>query len=61
MRFSPLVLASMLTAVALMCGDGGPLATYASHEKVAAAFAKGGSLASGSDYSVGAPRHVVAG
>ena len=52
MRFSLLALASMLTAVLLMGGDGGPSVTYVSHEKVAAALANGGSLATGSDYIV---------
>jgi mannose-6-phosphate isomerase-like protein (cupin superfamily) len=42
----------MLTAVLLMGGDGGPSVTYVSHEKVAAALANGGSLATGSDYIV---------
>ena len=52
MRFSPLVLASLLTVASLAGGDGRPSATYINHEKVAAAVAKGGTLATGSDYIV---------
>ena len=52
MRFSLLVLASLLTAALSMAGDGVPPATYINHEKVAAAFAKGGTLATASDYVV---------
>jgi mannose-6-phosphate isomerase-like protein (cupin superfamily) len=61
MRFSLLLLAAMLTAITLMGGDGGPAVTYVSHEKVAAAFAKGGSLAAGADYSVGALHRSASG
>jgi hypothetical protein len=52
MRFSLLVLPSLLTAALLMGGDGAPSATYTNHEKVMAAFAKGGTLATASDYIV---------
>jgi mannose-6-phosphate isomerase-like protein (cupin superfamily) len=52
MRISLLVLASLLTAALLIGGDGAPSATYINHEKVAAAFAKGGTLATASDYIV---------
>jgi mannose-6-phosphate isomerase-like protein (cupin superfamily) len=61
MRFSLLLLASTLTAVLLMGGDGGSTVTYVSHEKVAEAFVKGGSLAAGSDYSVGALHRSASG
>ena len=49
-----LVLASVLTVALLMGGDGANTVTYVSHEKVTAAFVKGGGLAKGPDYSVGA-------
>jgi mannose-6-phosphate isomerase-like protein (cupin superfamily) len=51
----------MLTAVMLMGGDGGSSVTYVSHEQVAAAFVKGGGLAAGSGYSVGAMHRTSAG
>jgi mannose-6-phosphate isomerase-like protein (cupin superfamily) len=51
----------MLTAALLMGSDGVPTVTYVNHEKVAAAFAKGGGLAAGSDYSVGAMHRSAAG
>lgn len=54
MRLSLLVLALMLTSVMLVGGDGPSKVTYVSHDKVAAAFAQGGGLASGPNYSVGA-------
>ena len=52
MRLSLLVLTSLLTAALLMGGDGVPAATYINHEKVAVAFARGGTLATASDYIV---------
>jgi mannose-6-phosphate isomerase-like protein (cupin superfamily) len=52
MRLSLLVLVSLVTAALLTAGDGAPSATYINHEKVAAAFAKGGTLATASDYIV---------
>ena len=61
MRFSLLVLASILTAALLMGGDGAPKVIYVNHEKVAEAFVKGGGLASGADYSVGAMHRAAAG
>jgi mannose-6-phosphate isomerase-like protein (cupin superfamily) len=61
MKVSLLVLAGVLTAAMVMAGDGAPSVTYASHEKVAAAFVKGGGLAKGSDYSVGAMVRTAAG
>lgn len=61
MRISLLVLASILTAALLMGGDGASMVTYVSHEKVAAAFVKGGGLASGPDYSVGAMHRSASG
>ncbi len=61
MRFSLLVLASILTAALLMGGDGASTVTYVSHEKVAAAFVKGGGLASGPYYSVGAMHRTASG
>ena len=54
MKVSLLVLASVLTVALLMGGDGANTVTYVSHEKVTAAFVKGGGLAKGPDYSVGA-------
>jgi mannose-6-phosphate isomerase-like protein (cupin superfamily) len=53
-KLSIVVLASMLSSVLLLGGDGASKVTYVSHEKVAEAFAKGGGFANGSDYSVGA-------
>jgi mannose-6-phosphate isomerase-like protein (cupin superfamily) len=61
MRVSLLVLASILTAALLMAGDGASKVTYVNHEKVAEAFVKGGGLATGSGYSVGAMRRSAAG
>jgi mannose-6-phosphate isomerase-like protein (cupin superfamily) len=61
MKFSLLVLASMLMAVLLMGGDGPSPVTYVSHEKVAATFAQGGGLAAGPDYSVGAMHRSASG
>jgi mannose-6-phosphate isomerase-like protein (cupin superfamily) len=61
MKFSILILASMLAAALLMGGDGASTVTYVSHEKVAAAFVKGGGLASGQDYSVGAMHRSASG
>ena len=61
MKLSVLVLASILSAVLLMAGDGGSKVTYVSHDKVAAAFVKGGGLASGPDYSVGAMHRTSSG
>jgi mannose-6-phosphate isomerase-like protein (cupin superfamily) len=52
MRLSLLVLVSLVTAALLTAGDGAPSATYINHEKIAAAFAKGGTLATASDYIV---------
>jgi len=61
MRVSLLVLASILTAALLMAGDGAPKVTYVNHEKVAEAFVKGGGLATGPDYSVGAMHRSASG
>ena len=61
MRVSLLVLASILTAALLMGGDGASKVTYVNHEKVAEAFVKGGGLATGSDYSVGAMHRSASG
>jgi mannose-6-phosphate isomerase-like protein (cupin superfamily) len=54
MKLSVLVLAAMLTAALMAAGDGSSKVTYVSHEKVAAALAKGGGIATGPYYSVGA-------
>jgi mannose-6-phosphate isomerase-like protein (cupin superfamily) len=54
MKLSLWVLASLTTVASMAGGDSRPSATYVSHDKVVAAFAKGGSLAAGLDYSVGA-------
>ena len=61
MKRSFLVLASVLTAAFLMAGDTANTVTYVSHDKVAAAFVKGGGLAKGSDYSVGAMVRTASG
>jgi glc operon protein GlcG len=61
MRFSLLVLAFMMTAALLLGGDGAPKVTYASHDQVAAAFVKGGGIASGPYYSVGAMHRTGSG
>jgi glc operon protein GlcG len=61
MRFSFLMLACILTAALLMGGDEAKQVTYVGHEKVAAAFVKGGGLASGPGYSVGAMHRSAAG
>ncbi len=61
MKVSFLVLACVLTAALVVAGDGKPAVTYASHDQVAAAFVKGGGLAKGPDYSVGAMVRSAAG
>jgi mannose-6-phosphate isomerase-like protein (cupin superfamily) len=61
MRFSLLVLALILAAMALMGGDGVPAVTYVNHEQVAAAFVKGGGLAKGPGYGVGAMHRTSSG
>lgn len=50
-----LILWTGLASFTLLAADTQP-ATYASHETVAAALAKGGSLAKGSDYTVSGAR-----
>ena len=52
MKFSLWVLAALLSAIALMGGDGAPSVTYISHEKVAAALAGGGTLVTAPEYIV---------
>jgi mannose-6-phosphate isomerase-like protein (cupin superfamily) len=61
MRVSLLVLASILTATLLTGGDGVSTVTYVGHDQVAAAFVKGGGLATGSGYSVGAMHRSASG
>jgi len=61
MKASLLILASLITASLLMAADGPASATFVSHEQVAAALAKGGSLGAGSDYSVGALQRLKSG
>ena len=61
MKLSFVVLATLMTGLLLLAGDEGPAVTYVGHDKVIAAFAKGGSLASGSDYSVGALHRSASG
>lgn len=61
MKFSFVVLAAMLTALTLTGGDGGAEVTYVSQAKVAMALARGGSLAAGPDYSVGALHRTASG
>src|SRR5689334_16118103 len=48
------VFALALTVLCLTAGDKPPQVTYVDHDRVAAALAKGGGLATGSNYSVGA-------
>ncbi len=52
MKFSLLVLTSLMSAALVLGSDGATSATYVSHEKVAAALAGGGGLATGPDYIV---------
>jgi mannose-6-phosphate isomerase-like protein (cupin superfamily) len=61
MKLSFLVLASLMTVLLLAGGDGVPSVTYVGHDKVTAAFAKGGALAAGLDYSVGAMHRSASG
>lgn len=61
MKLSFVVLATLTIGLMLLAGDGGPAVTYVGHDKGTAAFAKGGSLASGSDYSVGALHRSASG
>ena len=49
---------AILATAFLLLAEGGAPATYVDHDKVAAAFAKGGSLAKGGDYTASGARRT---
>ena len=56
-----LLLTAALAAFVLGAAAADPAATYVDHAKVAEAFAKGGALASGDDFSASVARRAAAG
>lgn len=60
MRFLPVLMALLLTAVLLTAAQStAPVSvTYLDHDKVAEAFAKGGALARGSDFTASGARRT---
>ena len=61
MKFSLLVLASLMTVALLMASDGQPQVTFVGHDKVEAALAKGGSMVRASDLIVMASHRTAPG